>query len=1088
MQGRITKILNMKPPEILSLLEEAASTKLYENKKEVALKTIQKKDSKLREMDKIIAEDINPTIKKLREERSSYLEYEKIMREVSHLEKFIIAYDFTCLKEIKERSKDDLVTLEKNLKDEKARMEELRKLKEAVESRIEELCNQRDEYQGPMLEQLENAMSECQKADAVAKGASQRASESLRAAKKRVKAMEAQCIDLDEQLLCKHKAAEDAADGKQYRQTLKAFEEAKVKLEAAEKHLQAVKSGLSSGENGVTSSLSEQARTADTEKLSAETELAELNMREKYLKKELVKQEAAIIKAFGRISCSGESKEEVEQEKLKAQIAELSQQLARVEADDQAVGSEAELCGRQVNLVREANELRHQANRLSAQFPQLQFEYTNPEPNFDKRRVHGPVAKLFRIKDEKYAVALEVIAENKLQNIVVDTELTGKILLERGNLRQRVTMLPLTHIRGNPVPESVIERAQALFGKANVITALSLVDYDDALKPVMEYVFGDVLVCPDMDIAKRVAFHATIARRTVTLEGDVFDPQGTLSGGSRNPATQNLLTRIFEWRDVETAAENCEEKVAQGVIGIRNAKARAEKIRELREALNSCRHSLHISETEMRQTDKHRLHADLLATKDELKQVEKLMHEAKERLAQASKKAELAGEKAVNAVAEREKEQKNAEKALSEARQLLEKCAADVREKDALKEGLRLEAEELAKELENSKISLEKAKSSLEEAEKEEKLRIDGAKSSAEEFVKARKAVSQQRDKIDQTVKALSDAEKEASQLVQFLNQTNNAIDKLSHQIEMQNKESSEAYTRINQLLHSFPWIEREKHLFGVENTSYNFSTRDIPETRRRIQEIKEQKERLSRTVNMRAVNMLGSAEKQFSDLIRKRDIVLADKEKIQSVIDDLDKRKEEVLINAHTKVNADFCNIFSTLLPGTRARLSPPSGMTVLDGLEIKVAFGNVWKESLTELSGGQRSLAALSLILALLLFKPAPIYILDEVDAALDLSHTQNIGQLIKNHFRHSQFIVVSLKDGMFNNANVLFKTAFIDGVSTVTRHVPLQLQRHGGDDDDDDDDEDDSSDENNNNNKNKNQKQNQRKRRSRGNSRKL
>ncbi|VDQ12524.1 unnamed protein product [Trichobilharzia regenti] len=145
MQGRITKILNMKPPEILSLLEEAASTKLYENKKEVALKTIQKKDSKLREMDKIIAEDINPTIKKLREERSSYLEYEKIMREVSHLEKFIIAYDFTCLKEIKERSKDDLVTLEKNLKDEKARMEELRKLKEAVESRIEELCNQRDE-------------------------------------------------------------------------------------------------------------------------------------------------------------------------------------------------------------------------------------------------------------------------------------------------------------------------------------------------------------------------------------------------------------------------------------------------------------------------------------------------------------------------------------------------------------------------------------------------------------------------------------------------------------------------------------------------------------------------------------------------------------------------------------------------------------------------------------------------------------------------------------------------------------------------------------------------------------------------------
>lgn len=81
-------------------------------------------------------------------------------------------------------------------------------------------------------------------------------------------------------------------------------------------------------------------------------------------------------------------------------------------------------------------------------------------------------------------------------------------------------------------------------------------------------------------------------------------------------------------------------------------------------------------------------------------------------------------------------------------------------------------------------------------------------------------------------------------------------------------------------------------------------------------------------------------------------------------------------------------------------------------------------------------RSLVALSLILSLLLFKPAPVYILDEVDAALDLSHTQNIGQMLRSHFRHSQFIVVSLKDGMFNNANVLFKTKFVDGISTVTR----------------------------------------------------
>merc|ERR1712218_460618 len=151
--------------------------------------------------------------------------------------------------------------------------------------------------------------------------------------------------------------------------------------------------------------------------------------------------------------------------------------------------------------------------------------------------------------------------------------------------------------------------------------------------------------------------------------------------------------------------------------------------------------------------------------------------------------------------------------------------------------------------------------------------------------------------------------------------------------------------------------------------------------------------------------------------------------------------KKKEALRQAWDQVNKDFGSIYSSLLPGTSAKLEPPQGQDVLDGLEVRVAFGGVWKESLGELSGGQRSLVALSLILALLLFKPAPLYILDEVDAALDLSHSQNIGHMLKTHFKHSQFIVVSLKDGMFNNANVLFRTKFVDGMSTVSRTAVQQ-----------------------------------------------
>ena len=116
---------------------------------------------------------------------------------------------------------------------------------------------------------------------------------------------------------------------------------------------------------------------------------------------------------------------------------------------------------------------------------------------------------------------------------------------------------------------------------------------------------------------------------------------------------------------------------------------------------------------------------------------------------------------------------------------------------------------------------------------------------------------------------------------------------------------------------------------------------------------------------------MFDKAEAEYKELTEKRRIVLNDKDKIEAVIFELDEKKKEALVATWQQVNRDFGSIFSTLLPGTSAKLEPPEGGTCLDGLEVRVAFGSVWKQSLTELSGGQRSLLALSLILALLLFK---------------------------------------------------------------------------------------------------------------------
>jgi len=156
-------------------------------------------------------------------------------------------------------------------------------------------------------------------------------------------------------------------------------------------------------------------------------------------------------------------------------------------------------------------------------------------------------------------------------------------------------------------------------------------------------------------------------------------------------------------------------------------------------------------------------------------------------------------------------------------------------------------------------------------------------------------------------------------------------------------------------------------------------------------------------------------------ELLRKLEITSGNKSNLENVIQELDQEKNKDIKKTVKEVDKNLHDIFSVLLPGTSAALRSVFVKAkkevveegemeeivqsdLLTGLELKVSFNGVEKESLSELSGGQKSLLALSLILALLKYQPAPLYILDEIDSALDLSHTQNIGDMIRKYFKSS------------------------------------------------------------------------------------
>lgn len=351
---------------------------------------------------------------------------------------------------------------------------------------------------------------------------------------------------------------------------------------------------------------------------------------------------------------------------------------------------------------------------------------------------------------------------------------------------------------------------------------------------------------------------------------------------------------------------------------------------------------------------------------------------------------------------------------------------------------LEIEIESFKAEIVSSEEIVATATAAWQEARDEEtnkqievgkvKALYDDAKSALDEF----------ENRLAQCSSELSEIKRQKASLSKKSESCSLEAKKLSVAITRIEKERHVAEKAVANLIKNHAWIESEKSAFGVEGGDYDFKATDPTEMSRELKSLKSEQDELSKKINKKVMGMIEKAEGEYTELLRKRKVVENDKKKIHSVIDELDVKKKAELQRTWKKVNKDFGSIFSTLLPGASAKLEPPEGMEAWEGLEVKVAFGDVWKESLSELSGGQRSLLALSLILSLLLFKPAPMYILDEVDAALDLSHTQNIGNMLRNHFSQSQFIVVSLKEGMFNNANVIFRTKFVDGVSTVTRTI--------------------------------------------------
>ena len=950
MQGRITKVLNMKSTEILGMVEEAAGTRMFEDRREKALKTMAKKQAKVEEIEGLLKEEIEPKLDKLRNEKRAFLEFQSTQSDLERLTKVVVAYDYIKSKQKMQQSAQDLtakkdratqieenaVKLQKEIgvleedmqKVREARDKELRKggkfaqLEEAVKSHSHDLVRL-----ATVLELKRTSMAE--------------ELERLQKAKKSVS-------DLEKQLKQKSEAHQQLQ--KRFEKANTDLVEQKAEVEKKEELIQTLQTGISSNA-GSDGGYAGQLVNARDSASKAGTEIEQSKLKISHFESRIKEDEPRAKKA--EKENTGLLKD---LESLRGQAAKLQKELEKLGFQP---GKEEEQQAERAALEKRIQVLQSEAEALRRKVAGLDFSYSDPTPDFDRTRVKGLVAQLFNLPLEstEASTALEICAGGRLYNVVVDSAKTSSQLIDRGKLRRRVTIVPLDKIDSHRAPAERILAAQKL-APGKVHLALNLIGYEHEVEKAMEYVFGSTLVCADASTAKTVTFDPSVRLKSVTIEGDVYDPSGTLSGGSAAQGSGVLLTlqklnTVMQEMEQETSKMIALEKtIAKDAQKLQNAK-------QLKQELDLKNHEIQLAESQIASNSSSSIIASVAEMKESISSLKEAIQTAKKRQAEAEQEVKRIEKEmkdfSSNKGAKLEQLQndlQNLKKELSTAQASIKPLQQEVRDAgvDAEQTGSDLSAAQ--EELQDTESTLKAHREELDAHEAEQK----GAKNAHDH---AEAALNDERKKLSSFDDEIADLEKASKKKGQQISDEKLESQKLGHAIDNFAKAQQGAQQAVGNLEKEYDWILEEHTSFGKPGTPYDFNNQNINECKSNLKNVAERFQGMKKKINPAVMATIDSVEKKEAGLKQMMRTVIKDKRKIEETIVTLDEYKKEALYKTWLKVNDDFGLIFNDLLPGNTAKLDPPEGKEISDGLEVKVCLGKVWKQSLTELSGGQRSVS---------------------------------------------------------------------------------------------------------------------------------
>lgn len=665
------------------------------------------------------------------------------------------------------------------------------------------------------------------------------------------------------------------------------------------------------------------------------------------------------------------------------------------------------------------------------------------------RGIHGPLSQLITVKP-KYTAAIETALGAAIQNIVTDTENDAKRAIQflKESRAGRATFLPISAIRAREFTEKGLEDQYGF-----VSMAADLVATDKQYTEIIRAQLARTVVAEDMDAAIAIAKKYNYRFRIVTLDGQVINAGGSMTGGSR---TQNagILSRGNEIEKLQKELD-----AAQTELGVMQSdyKLFTEDLAAARAQLEGAQGDLLRANEE-----KIRCEGELKLAEEQLSSVSGTVRELAEekemlahRIDTVLEKAAAAREALETQTAElREKEQAlekltGDRESLAAAREELSKKAAELRlQIMALEKDVQSARDEM-QHLENRKSSHTDKQGTLDseiaayEAKNAELLQnIENLKANA---AKLRENNGSSRAQIDELLAQRDALEKEANDLRTLERAKSVERENLSGELARLEERKIAMRKEYDDLTAK---LFEEYGLTRREAAALEIEIEDFSAANKRLNELKGQIRALG-SVNVSAIEEYKEVSERYEFMSAQISDVERSRDELNKLIRELTDNMAQQFRDKFRLINTAFGETFSELFGGGRAELLLSDEHDILESdIEIKVQPPGKNLKSIEPLSGGEKGLAAISLLFAILKVTPAPFCIFDEVEAALDDVNVSRYAQYVRRMTKNTQFILITHRRGTMEEADVLYGVTMQEsGVSKLLELKTAEMAKQLG-----------------------------------------